>query len=61
MHITVILAVMLKIDVPHIALKKNYLEPKNYLEEPEWQDDSWSGNCFIAQSSTMIEQLQLFH
>ena len=24
---------------------RNYLEPKNYLEVPEWQDDSWSGNC----------------
>ena len=40
-----------KFDVPHIALKhiyylRNYLEPKNYLEVPEWQDDSWSGNCF---------------
>jgi len=39
---------------------KNYLKPKNQ-EAPKWQDDSWSGNCFIAQSSTMIEQLQLFH
>ena len=59
MHTTVILVVMLKIgnfnaekfDVPHIAPKensylKNYLEPKNYLEVPEWQDDSWSGNCW---------------
>ena len=39
-----------KFDVPHIAPKensylKNYLEPKNYLEVPEWQEDSWSGNC----------------
>jgi hypothetical protein len=24
---------------------RNYLETKNYLEVPEWQDDSWSGNC----------------
>jgi hypothetical protein len=25
---------------------RNYLEPKNYLEVPEWQNDSWSGNCW---------------
>jgi hypothetical protein len=35
---------------PILPLNKNYLrnykEPKNYLEVPEWQDDSsWSGNC----------------
>jgi hypothetical protein len=24
---------------------RNYLEPKNYLKVPEWQDNSWSGNC----------------
>ena len=24
---------------------RNYLETKSYLEVPEWQDDSWSGNC----------------
>ena len=57
MHITVILVVMLKSAIllpknsmcPILPLNKNYLrnylEPKNYLEVPEWQDDSWSGNC----------------
>ena len=57
MHITVILVVMLKSAIllpknsmcPILPLNKNYLrnylEPKNYLEIPEWQDDSWSGNC----------------
>jgi hypothetical protein len=54
---TVILVVMLKSAIllpknsmcPILPLNKNYLrnylEPKNYLEVPEWQDDSWSGNC----------------
>ena len=57
MHITVILVVMLKLAIlmpknsmsPILPLNKhylrNYLEPNNYLEVPEWQDDSWSGNC----------------
>jgi hypothetical protein len=57
MHITVILVVMLKSAIllpknsicPILPLNKNYirnyLEPKNYFEIPEWQDDSWSGNC----------------
>ena len=57
MHITVILVVMLKSAIllpknsmcPILPLNKNYLrnylETKNYLEVPEWQDDSWSGNC----------------
>ena len=57
MHITDILVVMLKSAIllpknsmcPILPLNKNYLrnylEPKNYLEELEWQDDSWSGNC----------------
>ena len=57
MHITDILVVMLKSAIllpknsmcPILPLNKNYLrnylEPKNYLEVPEWQDDSWSGNC----------------
>ena len=38
-----------KFHVPHIALKynllKKLLKPKNYIQVPEWQDDSWSGNC----------------
>ena len=58
MHITVILVVMLKSAIllpknsmcPILPLNKNYLrnylETKNYLEVPEWQDDSWSGNCW---------------
>ena len=58
MHITDILVVMLKSAIllpknsmcPILPLNKNYLrnylEPKNYLEVPEWQDDSWSGNCW---------------
>jgi hypothetical protein len=57
MHITVILVVMLKsaILLPKNSMfrilplnknyLRNYLDPKNYLEVPEWQDDSWSGNC----------------
>ena len=57
MHITDILVVMLKSAIllpknsmcPILPLNKNYLrnylEPKNYLEVPEWQDDSWSRNC----------------
>ena len=56
-HFTVILAVMLNSAIlmpknsmcPILPLNKNnlrnYLEPKNYLEAPEWQDYSWSGNC----------------
>ena len=49
MHITVILVVMLKsknLMCPILPLNKNYLETKNYLEVPEWQDNSWSGNCW---------------
>ena len=48
MNITVILAVMpiLPLNVNNLS---NYcsLKPKNYLEVglPEWQHDSWSGNC----------------
>ena len=61
MHITVILVVMLKSAIllpknsmcPILPLNKNYLrnylETKNYLEVPEWQDDSWSGNCCSCQ------------
>ena len=57
MHITDILVVMLKSEIllpknsmcPILPLYKNYLrnylDPKNYLEAPEWQDDSWGGNC----------------
>ena len=57
MHIAVSLAVMLKsaIMMPKNSMclilplnniyLRNYLEPKTYLEVPEWQDDSWSGNC----------------
>ena len=57
MHITVILVVMLKSAIllpknsmcPILPLNKNYLrnyiETKNYLEVPKWQDDSCSGNC----------------
>ena len=75
---TVILAVMLKSAIlmpknsmcPILPLNKNYLrnylEPKNYLEVPEWQDDSWSGNCSINSSSgqllkskTPVEILQI--
>ena len=53
MHITIILAVMLKSAIlipkksmcPILPLNKNclrnYIEPKHYLVEgPEWQDDS---------------------
>ena len=60
MYFTVILAVILKSAIfilskklicPILPLKINYLrdylEPKNYLEVPEWQDDSWSGNCLV--------------
>ena len=62
MHITVILVVMLKSAIllpknsmcPILPLNKNYLrnylEPKNYLEVPEWQDDSWSGNCSFTST-----------
>ena len=65
MHITVILVVMLKSAIllpknsmcPILPLNKNYLrnylEPKNYLEVPEWQDDSWSGNC--SDNSSNVE------
>ena len=28
---------------------RNYLEPKNYLKVQEWQNDSWSGNCYYKQ------------
>ena len=57
MHITkVILAVMLKSAIfkpkismcPILPLNKNYLEPKNCLEIPEWQD-----NKNFAISSSM--------
>ena len=56
MHITIILAVLLKSAIllpknlmsPILPLNKNYLinylEPKYYIEVPKWQDDSWSGN-----------------
>ena len=30
---------------PILPLKTNYLLRKNYLELPEWRDDSWSGIC----------------
>ena len=43
---------------PLLPLNKNYLEPKNYLEVPEWQDDSWSGNCrYIPGVSVSIKTL----
>ena len=64
MHNTVILVVMLKSAIllpknsmcPILPLNKNYLrnylEPKNYLEVPKWQDDSWSGSCFLTTRQT---------
>jgi hypothetical protein len=73
MHITVILVVMLKSAIllpknsmcPILPLNKNYLrnylETKNYLEVPEWQDDSWSGNCWhiigVLCSGTRYQQV----
>jgi hypothetical protein len=63
---TVILVVMLKSAIllpknsmcPILPLNKNYLrnylEPKNYLEVPEWQDNtSWSGNCCLNHTGTV--------
>jgi hypothetical protein len=67
MHITDILVVMLKSAIllpknsmcPILPLNKNYLrnylEPKNYLEVPEWQDDSWSGNCWSNSSGRLLK------
>jgi hypothetical protein len=66
MHIAVILVVMLKSAIllpknsmfPIWPLNKNYLrnylEPKNYLEAPEWQDDSWSGKFPYTNDSYVI-------
>ena len=66
MHITVVLVVMLKSAIllpknsmcPILPLNKNYLrnylETKNYLEVPEWQDDSWSGNCCVMPVTMLI-------
>ena len=71
MYVTVILTVKLKSTIlmpknsmcPVLLQKKkyltNYFESKNYLEVPEWQDDSWSGkNClqqiYIYKKKTFI-------
>ena len=32
----------------------DYLEPKNYLEIPEWQYDSWCGNGHIINQAPVI-------
>ena len=73
MHITDILVVMLKSAIllpknsmcPILPLNKNYLrnylEPKNYLEVPEWQDDSWSGNCYNATTAPAKEKTKYRH
>ena len=57
---TVILAVMLKSAIlmpknwicPILPVNKNYLrnylDPIYYLKVAEWQDDSWSGNCYSS-------------
>ena len=41
---------------PILPLYKNYLEPKNYLEVSEWQDDTWSGNCLLVFMCTRRQE-----
>jgi len=72
MHITVILVVMLKSAIllpknsmcPILPLNKNYLrnylEPKNYLGVPKWQDDSCSGNCWRQYTPEVVYCLRVY-